>query len=256
MSKTVAFIQARMSSSRFPGKVLEPLAGLPMIVFMARRAQRARTLDQVAVVTSNDPSDDALAAAVEHAALPLFRGSLDDVLARYAAAGQRFDADTVVRLTGDCPLIDAATIDAVVEALRQDGADYASNIDPPTYPDGLDVEAFSRAALVRAQREARLPSQREHVTLWMRDAAAALQRVNVRNVADCSHLRLTVDYADDLTLVRRVVEQLPDPFDADLFDILRVLARAPDILSHNRHGRNEGLQKSLALDPSAPGARP
>jgi spore coat polysaccharide biosynthesis protein SpsF (cytidylyltransferase family) len=256
MSRTVAFIQARMSSSRLPGKVLEPLAGVPMIVFMARRAQRARTLDEVVVVTSNDPRDDALADTVAQAALPVFRGSLDDVLDRFAAAAQRLDADEVVRLTGDCPLIDAATIDAVVEARRRHGADYASNVEPPTYPDGLDVEAFSRAALERAQREARLPSQREHVTLWMREQAAALRRVNVRGIADCSHLRLTVDYADDLEVVRRVVAQLPHALDADLFDILRVVARQPDILSHNPHARNEGLIKSLALDPSAPGARP
>lgn len=256
MSKTVAFIQARMSSSRFPGKVLEPLDGVPMIVFMARRAQRARTLDQVVVVTSTDPSDDALVAAIEHAALPLFRGSLDNVLDRFAVAAERFEADEVVRLTGDCPLIEAATIDAVVSARRHHGADYASNIDPPTYPDGLDVEAFSRAALARSQREARLPSQREHVTPWMRDEAAALRRVNVRNVADCSHLRLTVDYADDLEVVRRIVAQLPQPLDADLFDILRVVSREPDILSHNPHARNEGLQQSLALDTSALGARP
>jgi spore coat polysaccharide biosynthesis protein SpsF (cytidylyltransferase family) len=256
MSRTVAFIQARMSSSRFPGKVLEPLAGVPLILFMARRAQRARSLDQVAVVTSTDASDDALVAVAERAALPLFRGSLHDVLARFASAARHFDADEVVRLTGDCPLIDPATIDAVVSVRREQRADYASNIDPPTYPDGLDVEAFSRAALERAQREARLPSQREHVTLWMRDAAAALHRVNVRNVVDCSRLRLTVDYPDDLYAVRRVVERLPHAADADLFDILRVLATTPDILSYNAHARNEGLQKSLALDPSAPGARP
>jgi spore coat polysaccharide biosynthesis protein SpsF len=256
MSRTVAFIQARVSSSRLPGKVLEPLGGLPMVVFMARRVKRARLLNQVAIVTSTDRSDDALAAAVEHAELPLFRGSLDDVLDRFAAAAQRFDADEVVRLTGDCPLIDAATIDAVVEARRRHGADYASNCEPPTYPDGLDVEAFSRAALERAQREARLPSQREHVTLWMREPAAALQRVNVRNVADCSHVRLTVDYADDLDVVRSIVAKLPQPLDADLFDVLRVVAREPEILSHNPHARNEGLLKSLALDRHASGARP
>lgn len=253
--RTLAFIQARMSSSRFPGKVIEPLSGLPLIVFMARRAQRARSLDEVAVVTSTDPSDDALVAAVERAALPVFRGSLNDVLARFAAAAAHFGADEIVRLTGDCPLIDPATIDAVVRARHDSGAAYASNIDPPTYPDGLDVECFSRAVLDRAQREARSPPEREHVTLWMRSDAAGLQRVNVRAIADLSHLRLTVDHPDDLDAVRRVFASLDAAHAADLFDILRVLSAQPEILTLNPHARNEGLLKSLALDAAPPGAQ-
>jgi spore coat polysaccharide biosynthesis protein SpsF len=256
MSGTVALIQARMSSARFPGKVLESLAGLPMIVFMARRAQRARLLDSVAVVTSTDPSDDALVQTLHAAGLPVFRGSLNDVLDRFAHAARHFDAAEVVRLTGDCPLIDPATIDAVVSARRQHGADYASNVEPPTYPDGLDVECFDRAALDGADRAATLPSEREHVTLWMRSDAAPLRRVNVRGVADLSHLRLTVDYPDDLDAVRRIVSQAPQGANADLFDILRVVAAQPEILSLNRHARNEGLRQSLARDPSAVGAEP
>jgi spore coat polysaccharide biosynthesis protein SpsF (cytidylyltransferase family) len=143
-----------------------------------------------------------------------------------------------------------------VSARRSQGNDYASNVDPPTYPDGLDVECFSRAALELAHRQATLPSQREHVTLWMRSQASPLTRVNVSAIADFSHLRLTVDYADDLETVRQVIAQTPQGLTPDLFDILRVLSARPDILARNPHARNEGLLESQARDPSLPGAKP
>lgn len=254
MTRTVAFIQARMSSSRLPGKVLEPLHGEPMIAFMARRAARARRLDRLVVVTSTDPSDDLLADAVAGASLPVFRGALNDVLQRYVDAARSYAADEVVRLTGDCPLIDPAVIDAVIEARRRGAADYTSNVDPPTFPDGLDVECFTREALERAARHAEQPAEREHVTLWMRSEAAGLRRENVRALADLSHVRLTVDYRDDLELVRRIVASLAKPHDADLFDILRVLAAEPALLAINRHDRNEGLGRSLGAAANHPPA--
>jgi spore coat polysaccharide biosynthesis protein SpsF len=254
MSGTMAFIQARMSSSRFPGKVIEPVGDLPMIVYMARRAQLARTVDKVVIVTSVDASDDALAAAAQGAKLPVFRGSLDDVLARFADAANAFEAQEIVRLTGDCPLIDPAVIDAVVAARRRNGVDYASNVDPPMFPDGLDVECFTRATLDRAHREAGLPSQREHVTLWMRSDPSPVTRTNISTIADFSHLRLTVDYPDDLDVVRRIVAQAPEGRVPDLFDILRILSAHPETLTLNPHARNEGLLRSLALDPHTPGA--
>jgi spore coat polysaccharide biosynthesis protein SpsF len=249
MSKTVALVQARMSSSRFPGKVLEDLAGLPLIVFMVERVRHARTLDEVVVVTSTDASDDPLEQALARRRIACFRGDLHDVLARYAAAAAREQASEIVRLTGDCPLIDPSIVDQVVTARRQAGADYASNIDPPTYPDGLDVEVFTGAALARAHNEARLPSEREHVTPWMRTAAAGLRRVNCQAIADFSSLRLTVDYPDDLRAVRAVVAQLASAkISFDLFDVLRCLSLREDIRGMNTHQRNEGYLKSLATD--------
>lgn len=249
MTKTVAFIQARMSSSRFPGKVLEPLQGMPMIVYMVRRASRACLLDGVVVVTSTDPSDDPLAACLTDANIAVFRGDLHDVLKRYADAARVYEADVAVRLTGDCPLIDPGVIDLVIETRRRNGVDYANNVDPPTYPHGLDTECFTRDALERAHRLAKLPAEREHVTLWMRSDAAGLRRAEVRAIADFSCLRLTVDYPDDLAAVRRIVEHVNGPF--DLFDLLRALSVQPDLLSLIRHARNEGLMKSLS-QPMAP----
>jgi len=248
---TLALIQARMSSSRLPGKALEPLQGVPLTVYMARRTARARRLDGVVVVTSSDPSDDPLAAALEAAALPVFRGDLDDVLKRYADAAAALGATEIVRLTGDCPLIDPAVIDAVIDARRAAGADYASNIDPPTYPDGLDVECFTRDVLVRADSLAGRAPEREHVTLWMRGAAAGLHRVNHRAIADFSALRLTIDYADDLVLVRRLLDRLPVDGDFDLFDLLRAFSAESALQALNPHERNEGLAKSLAEERGA-----
>lgn len=218
-----------------------------MIVYMARRVLRARRLDGVVVVTSTDPSDTALAAAVSAAGLPTFRGDLHDVLSRYSAAAQAYGAEEIVRLTGDCPLIDPAVIDSVIEARRAVGADYASNIDPATFPDGLDVEICTRETLERAEHLASLPVQREHVTLWMRSAEAGLARANVRAISDLSHLRVTVDYPDDLDVVREIIAEETNEHPLDLFDILRIMSSRPDLLTRNPHARNEGLAKSLAM---------
>jgi spore coat polysaccharide biosynthesis protein SpsF (cytidylyltransferase family) len=249
MSRCIAFIQARMSSSRFPGKVLEPLAGIPSIVFMVHRARRAKLLDDVIVVTSSDASDNALEAGLHAHGLPCFRGDLQDVLRRYAQAATAHGATEVVRLTGDCPLIDGKVIDDVIRARRHAHAHYAANTDPPTFPDGLDCEAFEAEVLHRADRHADRPSEREHVTLWMRRDDVPLRRVNVKALADTSHLRLTIDYPDDLAVVRRIVDQLGGPHDDfDWFDVLRVLDAQPALLNDNAHTRNEGLTTSLAQE--------
>lgn len=243
--RVVAIVQARMTSSRLPGKVLMPIAGRASILFMCRRLQRARTLDAICVATSLDPSDDQLAACVEAAGLPVFRGAQDDVLARFLGAAQSQAADIVVRLTGDCPLIDPDLVDRVVGLLIDAELDYSSNIAPPTFPDGLDVEAITMNALRAAADEAALPSEREHVTLFLRAQPERFRSGCVTAVADLSKLRWTVDYPDDLDLVRRLVAGVNgDPVQADRFDFLRVHEGLEDDGLPN-HARNEGLAASL-----------
>lgn len=248
MRPTIGFIQARVSSSRLPGKVLADLGGMPMILFMVDRVRRAKTLDRVVVVTSKEASDDPLADILADAKVDCFRGALDDVLDRFASAASHYDAETIVRLTGDCPLIDPRLIDAVIESLTASGADYASNIAPPTYPDGMDVEAFTMDALKRAHGAATLGSDREHVTPWLRRAENGARCHATGSPLDGSSIRLTVDYPDDMTLVREVVALVDDPRDFDLFDIYRVIDANPHLLEHNVHARNEGLALSLAND--------
>lgn len=243
---TLAVLQARLSSSRLPGKVLMPVGGMPMICFMIERLRRSRRIDRLVLATSSDASDDALAEAVAAHGTAVVRGPLDDVLGRFVMALEAFPAEVVVRLTGDCPLIDPAVVDRVIECVTTGRAPYASNTTPPTYPDGLDCEAFPADLLRHAAAEARLLSEREHVTPWIR-AAVADRSETVRCSVDLSSLRWTVDYADDLELVRAMVARLgPAALDADLFDLLRAFDAVEKPAAV--HARNEGYDKSLAND--------
>lgn len=226
---TLAIVQARMTSTRFPGKVLAPLAGKPMVLRQLERIQRARTLDAVVVATSSDPSDDELAAVIERAGVPVVRGSLDDVLARFIAAIDVFGPDTVVRLTADCPLTSPAVIDLVVNAFRASDADYTSNTMTPTYPDGLDVEVVKAAVLREVASIATDPAEREHVTLGVYRRHDHYRIENVTAERDLSSLRWTVDTPDDYAFVRGVYDDLlPAKEDFDLDDVLDYLARHPE----------------------------
>lgn len=248
-SRRVAIIQARMSSSRLPGKVLLPLLGRPMIVFMVERVRAARQVDHVVVATSQDTSDEPLADALGEHGIACHRGSLEDVLDRYHSAAVEADATHVLRLTGDCPLMDADQVDRALEELAKGECDYVSNTLQPSYPDGLDVEAFTFPALDHAWRNASLRSEREHVTPYMRTPAAGLRTGSWRGFADASSLRWTVDHLDDyehvLALVRAVGAVTPQSFDR--FDLYRAIENGAVPVTF-RHRRNEGYDRSLGID--------
>ncbi|MGB3405959.1 MAG: glycosyltransferase family protein [Jannaschia sp.] len=230
--QTVAVIQARMSSSRFPGKVIADLDGLPMVVFMARRVARARRLDRVILATSIEDSDTPLATAAEAHGLEVYRGPLDDVLGRFGEVQALTGADVLVRLTGDCPLADPDVIDALIDLRASTGADYASNVEPRSFAHGLDCEIFTKDALVRAVAIATSAYDREHVTPWMRTDAAGLVRANlVAQDADTSGLRLTVDHPADLEVVRAVVAGTGP--EAPLAQIAAWLGAHPEIAALN-----------------------
>jgi spore coat polysaccharide biosynthesis protein SpsF (cytidylyltransferase family) len=239
--KRVAIIQARMSSSRLPGKVLQPIGNTPMIMFMLRRVMRATQLDCIVVATSTDKSDDVLVEQIQRGGFECFRGSLLDVLSRFNSAADASSADVVVRLTGDCPLIDADIIDRAVTTLVSGKFDYVSNVEPPTYPNGLDVEAFTRDALTRAHIGAESASDREHVTSYIRRNKILFKNDNLRSVSDMSSMRWTVDHSEDLALVRAMVAALPgrDPTLADRFDFLRVFETRRADMPNNQRGRND-----------------
>jgi spore coat polysaccharide biosynthesis protein SpsF (cytidylyltransferase family) len=243
----LGILQARVSSSRLPGKVLRPVLGQPMIARQIERLKRARTLDALVLATSTDASDDALARWAADANMPVYRGSLDDVLDRFVCAARLYAPRHVVRLTGDCPLADWTVIDRVVARHLVCGADYTSNTIDPTWPDGLDVEVMTMAALETAWREAAAPFQREHVTQFIVGQPARFRLENVRGDADLSALRWTVDEPADLELVEAVYAALYPANPAfDTADILAFLQRNPRWMTHNtRHRRNEGLARSL-----------
>ena len=244
-----AIIQARLSSSRLPGKVLKPLLGVAMLGRQIERVRRARTLDGIIVATSTEQSDGKLVDYCQGIGVQCFCGSLDDVLARYHFAAQSVDAQVVVRLPGDCPLSDPEVIDALVDKFSQGGVDYVSNTLKPTFPDGLDAEVFSRQALETAYRNATLPSEREHVTPYIK-TSEAFSKFNLENATDLSALRWTVDEAEDFELISRIFEALyPRLPDFSMSDVLDLLGRHPDWTRLNSNiGRDEGYEKSLTED--------
>ena len=248
MLKIVAIIQARMGSTRYPGKVLAEIGGRPMLWYTVTRLRQARTLKHIAVATTDQPSDDPIGEFCDLHGIPLFRGSEDDVLERYYGAAKAFKADAVVRITGDCPLLDPSVVDDVVRRFLDGDVDYVSNICPPTYPDGLDTEVFSLEALQRAHAEAEWASEREHVTSYIRKHPETFRIQNVTHAKDLSSLRWTVDDDRDMAFVRAVFERLED-VTSGLDVILSLLERHPEIAAINAGtARNEGYLRSIKED--------
>lgn len=223
---------------------------MPLLARLLRRARRATGLTLLAVATSTSPDDDDIDSLCRSLDVPVVRGPLDDVLARYCLAARELNGDVVVRLTADCPLMDAGVIDRVIERFLATGVDYASNAHPPTFPDGLDVEVISRAALEIAGREAQLPSDREHVTLFVHRQPDRFALVNVASERDLSAMRWTVDYDADLEFVREVYRAFPGAHDEfTMNDVLELLERRPELKAlMPRRPRDEGLQRSLRED--------
>lgn len=249
----IAIVQARASSSRFPGKVLADVEGVPLLARLLRRLLRSAECHRFAVATSTSADDDAVAAIADAEGVEVVRGPLDDVLERYRLAADMLGASTIVRVTGDCPLLDPALVDEVVRRFREAGADYASNVHPPTFPDGLDVEVLSRGALERAAREARRPSEREHVTLYIAEHPDAFTQATVAGEPDRSEMRWTVDYPDDLKFVRAVFGMFRGREETfETADVLAALARDPALRRlMPLHSRNEALARSLAAEADA-----
>lgn len=228
-----------MGSTRFPNKVMRPIGGTPMIGLLLQRVARATRIDQVVLATSGDPRNSPLVAYVESLGYATYRGSEDDVLGRYYQAAQEYGADVVVRITGDCPLIDPQVVDTIIGLRRARSADYASNIDPSTFPDGLDTEVFTFASLERAHQFAQDPREREHVTFYLE--GPGFTRVNHAHDTDRSSERWTVDEPEDFDVIRQVFEHFHPRADFSWLEVLALRDAEPDIFAANRHlGRNEG----------------
>jgi len=236
VSKTIAIIQARMGSTRLPGKVMEDLAGQPMLARVVNRTCRAQTLGKVVVVTTTQPADDAVISLCKERGWLFYRGSEEDVLDRYYQTALAFKAEVIVRITSDCPLIDPGLIAAVVQDFlyRDPEVDYATSTLIRTFPRGLDVEVMSFDALERAWRECIIPTWREHVTQYIVRHPEKFTSRNVANDVDYSWMRWTVDVPEDLALVRQIYSYFRD----DTFnwrDVLELLKAHPELLEINRH---------------------
>ena len=245
-----------MGSSRFPGKTLADLSGRPMLWHVVNRVKKAQSLDKVVVATTDAAADDAIAQFCEREGISCFRGSEQDVLDRFYQAAKANAADVLVRVTADCPLIDPAVMDKVVARFGRGDCDYASNIVRYTYPDGLDTEVFSFAALEHAWREAAKPSEREHVTPYLRTEKFRIAGVESEIPVSPNQFRWTVDHPQDLEFVRKVYAEFSGNGDFGFREVFDLLKRRPDLATIQAETiTNEGYFKSL-YQQAAAGAAP
>jgi spore coat polysaccharide biosynthesis protein SpsF len=230
----VAVVQARMGSSRLPGKVLADIGGEPMLARQLRRIERARRIDRLCVATSDGADDDAVADVAERAGVSVFRGAVDDVLDRVWRAARAARATHVVRLTADCPLTDPGVIDEVIGQHVARGNDLTSNVVERTFPDGLDVEVMTAEALDRVHAQARSGPDREHVTRYIYRRGNGFRVGSVVGAADLAAQRWTVDYPEDLDFVRAVFAAFAgQESDFSFGDVMDLLESEPALISIN-----------------------
>jgi glutamate-1-semialdehyde 2,1-aminomutase len=232
--KIVAIVQARMGSTRLPNKVMKPMGGVPMIEVLLARLARAGEIDEVMVATSVDACNQVLFDHVAALGFKCYRGSEDDVLDRYVQAARLANADVVVRITGDCPLVDPALVDEAVRLFKTSQADYLSNVSPPTFPDGLDIEVFTAQALEKAARETALPFDREHVTPYLR-TNGQYRQADLQHDEDLSGLRWTVDESADYEVMSRVFAHFSPDIHFGWPQVLQLQRSRPEIFHINKN---------------------
>ena len=232
--KTVAIIQARMASTRLPGKVMSLINNQPMLAYVVIRAKKAKQIDEVLIATSTHPADDAIEAFCEKEHVSYFRGSMIDVLSRYYKAAIKYQADVVIRITSDCPLIDGTLIDQGLTNFKKAGVDYLSNLIERTFPRGFDFEIFTFVALEKAFLNAKDASEREHVTPYIYFTHPQdFKILNFRQKEDKSVYQITVDTPQDLELLKILIEQ----YNADKLNykqIITLLDSHPELVAINK----------------------
>jgi len=239
--RVVTIIQARMGSTRLPGKVLAEVSGRSVLARTVERARRATRAAETVVATTERPADGAIEEECRRLGAPIFRGSEADVLDRYLRAARLFRAEVVVRVTADCPLIDPGVMDRVIGAFLVEGPDYASNTLERSYPRGLDTEAFSLEALTRAWIEAAEPAHREHVTSYLWKNPGRFRLLSVRGDRDLGHHRWCVDEAADLELIRAIYRRLGD--EPAWEEVVALVEREPGLAAMNARVRQKSLEE-------------
>lgn len=238
--KVVAVVQARMGSTRLPNKVMKLVDGVPMIELLLSRLSRASEVNQILVATSVDMRNDPLVEHVQSLGYKCCRGSESDVLDRYVKAARLADADVVIRITGDCPLVDPELVDDAVRQFKAADVDYLCNTSPPSFPDGLDIEVFTLTALERAAQETQNEFDHEHVTPYLRESGKFSQKT-LSNCEDLSSLRWTVDEPADFEVISRVFEYFRPDIHFGWQQVLKLQQKHPEIFEVNKLLiRNEG----------------
>ena len=241
-------IQARMGSSRLPGKVLmKSDNGMPILYHVINQLRHCSKVKNLVIATTTNQEDDEIEKFADNNSVNVFRGSEKDVLDRYFQCAKKYSFSTIVRITSDCPLIDPQIVDKVIERFFSGNYDYATNTLIRTFPIGTDVEVFSFSALETAWKNAQLPSEREHVTPHLRNKGN-FKTINVENDTNISNLRLTVDRIEDFELIKEILNNLSiNPI--HLENILELFSRKPELIEINKHiNNNEGLDRSLKED--------
>jgi spore coat polysaccharide biosynthesis protein SpsF len=241
--KIAAIIQARMGSTRLPGKVLMDLGGETVLARVVRRLRRATLIEEIVVATTNSAADHSIVRECQRLSVQVFRGEENDVLDRYYHAAQCFGAGGIVRITSDCPLIDPEIADNTIRSFLERRPDYASNALQRTYPRGLDTEVMTWEALSRGWREARLSYQRAHVTPYLYENPDRFDILAVRGEADYSGYRWTLDTAEDLAFIRAVYDRLDNDDSFSWRDVLALLEREPELVELNRDVMQKALQE-------------
>lgn len=239
MPKVVASIEARMGSSRLPGKVLADIGGVPALTRLIRRLRQCRALDEFVLATTTSPKDDELVHWAQSNDVPVFRGSEEDVLARVVGAHQMMDSDIVVEVTGDCPLLDPTVIDLGIETYFANDCDVVTNARVPSYPQGADVQVFQLKALSEVADSVWDPAVREHVSLYFYENTERYKIIHLiaPQIWKAENLRLQLDYPEDLEFIRAVYSRL-EPQYGDSFaihDILNLLKHEPALREINAH---------------------
>ncbi len=238
--KVVAIVQARTGSIRFPNKVMNLITGLPMIEIILKRLSKSKKIDQIILATSVDSKNKNLINHVESLGFPCVVGSEFDVLERYIHTAEQSKAEVIVRITGDCPLVDPVLVDECIEKFKEAGVDYFSNTLTPTFPDGLDIEVFKFFALKTAAKEAIKPNHREHVTSYIKESDKFIKK-NLYNKEDFSALRWTVDDKEDLDVISRVFQHFQPDIYFSWKEVLKLYQNKPKLFEANSHNlRNEG----------------
>lgn len=236
--KTVIIVQARMTSTRLPGKVLIPVLGKPLLEYQLERLGRVKMAQQIVIATTKNDTDQPIVELCQRLGFGFFRGSEEDVLSRFYGASLKFRADNIVRITADCPLIDPIIIDNLIDKFLENylEVDYVSNTLKRTYPRGMDAEVFSFEVLSKILKNAADPYDREHVTPYIYRNQEQFRIINVENPQNSSQHRWTVDTEEDFELIRRMITVLyPKIRDFTMNDCLNLLDKYPEWQKINAH---------------------